>query len=64
MTHLYGPVMEVLLTGIGLVSLDLTEYLGSKPEEIHAKFKIAKERTHHSFESRLHYRIHGYSELV
>jgi len=37
---------------------------GSKPEEIHAKFKIAKERTHHSFESRLHYRIHGYSELV
>ena len=56
--------MEVWLTGIGLVSLDLTEYLGSKPEEIHAKFKIAKERTHHSFESRLHYRIHGYSELV
>jgi tetratricopeptide (TPR) repeat protein len=37
---------------------------GSKPEEIHAKFKIAKERTHHAFESRLHYRVHGYSELV
>lgn len=37
---------------------------GAKPEEIHGKFKIAKERTHHSFESRLHYRVHGYSELV
>lgn len=43
---------------------DLTGILGSKPEEIHAKFKIAKERTHHAFESRLHYRVHGFSELV
>lgn len=45
-------------------STDLKEFLGAKPEEIHAKFKIAKERKHHTFESRLHYRVHGYSELV
>jgi len=37
---------------------------GAKPEEILARFKLAKERTHHAFESRLHYRIHGYSEHI
>jgi len=37
---------------------------GAKSEAIQAKFKLAKERTHHPFESRLHYRIHGYLECI
>ena len=58
------PCSDVLVPLSGPANADLTGILGSKPEEIHAKFKIAKERTHHAFESRLHYRVHGYSELV